>query len=123
MTDTLDALIERLERAEGPSENLDWDILAQFGNPSYDIHTCPRSMWTVVAAGQYRPLSFSASLDAALSLVPEGWTRSVDATVPRMGIDVCLFAENGSARDAVGVHKHEAIATCIAALKARREPT
>lgn len=65
-----------------------------------------------------RAPQWTASIDAALALVPDGWTRAVDATAPELGVDVQLFPPaDGS--EVVGSHKHETLALCIAALRAR----
>jgi hypothetical protein len=102
-------LIARLEKATGPDRALEADIAAACA-PTDD----PRE--AAFLNGRDYPDLYTSSIDAALTLVPEGWTRSVDATAPEMGIDVDLFPKTGYVR---GSHLIEAIATCIAALKAR----
>lgn len=101
----VDELISRLEKASGPVRSIDYDIAdilkLQFGTYS----NVPR---------------FSESIDSALTLVPEEWTRSVDATVPDLGIDVDLYLKKSKAK-VTGTHEHEAIATVIAALRARSQ--
>ena len=124
-TDALSALIARLEKAEGPSRELDAEIaLAAGWTRIEDIcgdGTRLGWIWTAPikhGVGALLP-RFSASLDAALTLVPEGWTRAVDATAPECGIKVDLFDETDVCEPVSGDHKSEPIATVIAALKAR----
>ena len=114
-------LIARLEKATGPAWQLDADIAVGMGwaldesdqlypwaNPNGDLlEDCPH---------------YTASIDAALTLVPEGWTRFVDATAPECLIDVELFAP-GKGPLTKGSHRCESIALCIAALKARQALT
>lgn len=113
-------LIERLEKATGPDRVLDVAIFAVV-SPAYGImpELIPvgrsADMTKEVWARQVSP-AYTSSIDAALTLMPEGWTRAVDATDPESGIDVDLFPQAGMVR---GSHHSEAIATCIAALKAR----
>ena len=112
---TRDELIAALERAEGPSRELDYwcwwrstDVL-RHDDPEPDD----------VAEDIRRDIMprYTASIDAALSLVPDGWHWAVswggvhlwrhfeDYPIPGTGIIV--------------QHKTPAIALCIAALKAR----
>jgi hypothetical protein len=91
----------------------------------------PRTLvWWHHGFGREVAPDFVGSIDVALTLVPPGWVRSVDATYPAGGIDVDLFLESEdyasvSAMKARieseirGTHQSEAVATCIAALKAR----
>jgi hypothetical protein len=106
MTDaaTLRALIERVEQATGADRRLDGDIETALG--------WPFAQWT----GDARP--FTSSLDAAASLVPEGWQWVCGKDRP----------ENGGAwadvqPNAVGVTKRRAatpaLALTAAALGAR----
>ena len=62
-------LIARLEAATGPDRELDAAIAVQVGiNPDYQ------------GDGRYGCPKFSASLDAALTLVPEGWEWSISGS-------------------------------------------
>lgn len=102
---TRDELIAAMEKASGPSRELDWGI--------------HEWVWGVAAPRMERmePPSYTASIDAALTLVPEGY-------------DWMVFSVNGfnqancgptNSFDDVGDQKAatHAIALCIAALKAR----
>lgn len=67
MTGQLKELIERLEKATGPDPYLDLDI---------SNHVSPDDDATILTSPSY-----TASIDAALTLVPEGsqWTIEADA--------------------------------------------
>lgn len=127
MTD-LNALIERLEKATGPDRELDiligkatsvegWRVCDDGSVECYvpDGHEFGEG-W--IFTGQELP-AYTSSIDAAMTLVPEGWTRAVDATVPEAGIDVDLYPEDENALPVQGTHDSEPIATCIAALRSR----
>lgn len=69
---------------------------------------------------------YTASLDAALTLIPPRWTRDVDATAPEAGIDVTLHPPGGPQAKVTGRSfaelrspvVQEALATVAAALRA-----
>lgn len=65
MTGDLVALAERVERATGADTVLDRDIVKLIGWAD-NVPYGERDGWRI-------PLPFTASLDAAMSLVPEGW--------------------------------------------------
>lgn len=105
-------LIERIEGAEGPSRELDAEIARSLGRPwDYAADWGPR--------GRDKPVAYAytGSLDAAMSLVPEGM---------RWCVDTC----NGNPRSFVEPrHPYEgqpfwgnaatpALALCAAALRA-----
>lgn len=111
---TIDELIAALEKAEGPSRELNRGIAISLG-------------WAFDGNGWQEPDGtrhsgideYTSSLDAAMTLVPEGaWW------------DLCApYGESKEARGAVypnggdqisARHRHPAIALCIAALMARR---
>lgn len=97
---TIDELIAALEKAEGPSSEIDADI-------------------GLTAAGWEPWLSklppFTSSLDAALTLVPEGLMWSVGTNGDgRYRADVWTDVVE------IGIGCSPAIALCIAALEARR---
>lgn len=108
-------LIARLEKATGSDRGIDLDIARMLGV------TVMRRNDADTGNEEYTHWRYTASLDDALTLVPEGWTRAVDATAPELGIDVDLFL-NGPRADMVvhGTHASEPIATCLAALSALR---
>lgn len=66
---------------------------------------------------------YTTSLDAALILVPKGWTWSVDATAPECLIDWVLYEPGlwaDGARAVKGESHTPALALCIASLRARQ---
>ena len=80
----LAALSDRIEAAEEGSQKLEWEIAQALfpGNEpgAIDATKVDFSNWLC-----------TTSVDAALQLVPPGWTRAVDATAPELGIVVELF--------------------------------
>ncbi len=115
MTDSTD-LIARLEAAEGPDRGLDAEIARLKG---YEVHD---KLWVRVTSydghekGALSPLPhYTASIDAALTLVPEGWGWSFGQTPTDEGVEYHAQV-NWEPIVAGGT---PAIALCIAALKAR----
>ncbi len=111
-------LIERLERATGPDRDLDIAIgeavgAADHGWPAYHR---PFKDWAK---------HYTASIDAALTLVPEGfrWKLGYSKNVPCVAsvVDYRIqMAPNVGSFDAECDSNH-AIALCVAALRAREE--
>lgn len=119
-------LIERLEKATGPNFALDWNIhLTAFG---------------IEGAGMYgNHPNYTASIDAALTLVPDG------SNLEQLGQFMCLGKDGqalwqarvrlrtlpspfdkgkrGDRLESSGFMPSPAIALCIAALKARSVAT
>lgn len=117
---TTDELIDALEKAAGPSRELDAEIARADG-------------WIMTLGGwigqgkirqigpddrdQYAVLpSFTSNVDAALTLVPAG--RRLYLTVLETGRAKATCVD---ATPVFVAHPNAAIAVCIAALKARRE--
>jgi hypothetical protein len=125
---TLADLIAHLDAATGPDRELDEEIMAlragvirevQNGRSVYHVGT----RW--VGVGDVPP--FTASVDAAVTLVPDGWMWTVCGGEHRGGQGVAFMAPNGGNSpadrwidDTGGATP--AIALCIAALKARSQP-
>lgn len=137
-------LAERCEKAEGhPGDHnfreLDLDILLAI-EPEHEAHLMPRAgqpnpqpgttwEWTPGGVAWTRGASFASlpvpcytrSLDAALTLVPEGWRFSVDNAFGNGGavcgaiVNNTVFAKNAQLGDAAT----PALALCAAALRAR----
>lgn len=116
-------VISALERASEGSRELDGMIaLAANVVPKGAFKPCADpdpGTWGIGAYTFWRAPNFSTSLDAAVLLIPEGWTRSVDATLPEAGITVELYSPvHDPPLGLEGDHASEAVATCIVALKA-----
>lgn len=115
----VDELIERLEKATGPSRELDLAI-AQHLPPSTEY-----SLTTVQMRGGRPPVpSFTSSIDAALTLVPEGWrtTHAYGGGDYWWHWNLTKDAKEYDEKNfASGKNKHPAIALCIAALRIQQE--
>lgn len=131
MEDMRAELLVRLAAAECPDRQTDAEIHMLLTG----VHCWqgPGDDWVAQykdTAGWEELPAYTASLDAALALVAKkmpDWTRSVDATLPSAGIDVVLHpgwprgsltASLVDLKDTTGTHASEAIATCIALLRA-----
>jgi hypothetical protein len=122
--DDMDELIKRLEAAGGPARELDRDIALAVG---YRFGPTPSKQWDedwpdiFDPAGNEVPLlpSFTESIDAAATLVPEGYIWDVTSTgtawADCMDGDLDQFVGSKGATPA--------IALCIAALRARTTTT
>lgn len=128
MTEQVKNLIERLEKATGPDRELDVAIFRAIGAPlPSKFATLPvrlewdekeQSFMTNVGEGmrvRFDPSPYTDSLDAAMTLVPEGWIWDVTSTG-------CAWTMPDGA---IGWHvsisgpRSPALALCIVALKAR----
>lgn len=115
-------LAEACEQSRGPDRKLDVAIVYAL-HPNigpYEPHCSGEEpiFWRDPYRKQRCP-KFTSSIDAAIKLIPNEWTRSVDATEPMSGIDVRLYDESGdSGLIADGSSKLEALAICAAALRA-----
>lgn len=115
-------LIERLEKATGPNRELDQDIWDMVGsNEDSSIADGARLI-------RHAP-SYTSSLDAALTLVPENhrWTLcgeevEGDGNIRKPSAHVSMFLSN-YAPNRFKEGATTAIALCIAALKARMAVT
>lgn len=114
---TIDELIDALEKAEGPSRELDAEIAGAFGWAVLSSFT--GGIYRAAPPGKIdcRPLpDFTSSLDAALTLVPEGWIWSVSSS----GCVWVMPSDDVEGQIVVSGIADPIIALCIAALKARR---
>lgn len=102
-------LIDQLRQATEPTRELDaliwWHCVGKADGWEYD--------------GQVRK-SYTTSTDAALTLIPDGWTRVIDNTG---GVEIVELypPDDDRFRIVRGVSAHLAIAVCIAALEAMRD--
>ena len=128
---TRDELIAALEKATGPSRELDAELhAARFPELRSAPWVSRGGVWVDTSSEDPNmafPAQYTASIDAALSLVPEGWRWSLDWT-QRLPYQDCgradLYAPGNGIKPAdVGdvYAATPAIALCIAALKARTE--
>lgn len=121
---TREQLIAALEAATGPSRELDvaivYALYPDIGPYAAHCAGDPPIFWFDPYYKQECPL-FTASIDAALSLVPEGWRVyalqqfTVDTAKWACGLDMRYGPGQVLVREAPS----PAIALCIAALKAR----
>ncbi len=122
------ALIQRVEKAEGPDRELDADIALATGWERGEAGAFWREPGARLWSGYYP--NPTASLDAAVSLVPEGklWVRLDDWTgpmedgtaAPLSSASVYLHARNADGERLSGVARARtpALALCAAALRA-----
>jgi len=128
----IDELIVKLQAASGPDRELDaamgelfiageqYKSIYKRPNGTFCIRYYPGLRWMPPGPEYLRLPHFTESIDDALKLSPAGWTRSVDATLPEAGITVQFYKLGALNRNAISDHSSEPIATCIAALKARK---
>lgn len=122
---TLSDLIERLEKATGPDREMDEDIVrALYPDCIIQIYVVGDEDKTVFHAEplvpnkSYVPL-YTSSIDAALTLVPEGYGWSLYGGFSPNRPCACL-SDTGRSDDLVDAFgATPAIAICIASLKAR----
>lgn len=115
-------LIERLEKATGPDRQLDADILNTCGHQALDRG--PRIGWEWRRDGKgiwSRMPSPTASIDAALTLLPDGyaWTICNRPFQKDFWASVADPYDDGGGNPAIG--KTAATALTAAALKASQE--
>lgn len=132
MTD-LQSLIARVEAATGPSEQLDIDIAvaASMVPPKMEkTFTSPRAWRGIYDNRYWFAPEYTASIDAALTLVPEGqgmkldkyWIASVDRPIWHAAVTSPSKNPNvivGSDYNEVWDCRTLALALCAAALRAR----
>lgn len=136
---TIDELIAALEKADGPSRELDAEISAMFLD-TQPAHPLPDGTIWIEGCGSessrtIHSRNYTRSLDAALTLVPEGCDFGFEVEHVFGGPCVYARCEPGGWIAPVAEHrrlvtiqratqaaasKMIAIAICIAALKARR---
>lgn len=120
MTDLLE-LAERLERATGPDRELDKAIHGLLFPPrpvATDEDQPPPGFGSGFLSGDYWGSGYTSSIDAAMTLVPEGWDRieqeqSRERAWARITVHRNGFAPQYESRAAT-----PALALCAAALRA-----
>ena len=122
-------LIGRLETAIGRSRELDVEIFRHIGLTATQERYC--TAWccvdgrTDLTRDDYLKAwapNYTSSLDAALTLVPDGWAWSVQSSAEFPGEAWLYPPDNADDREVTGNGRSAAIALCIAGLKARLAP-
>ena len=104
----LTELADRVEALEGPCRGVDAEIVAI-------VKVGMRSPWFIA------PPSFTGSLDAAMTLVPDGWGRCIEQERPSRDCEASLShpgCEPWGQGSINAVGKTLALALCAAALRA-----
>lgn len=133
---TLDKLIEALEKATGPSRELDAEIAAAVDFRADDGHLSARATVTKFGAAYLAERSqshqniwshvlprYTASLDAAITLVPDGYLWMLHHGIQSTAIVWSLESDydEGHPRP-TGQHEDSpAIALTLACMKARKQ--
>lgn len=128
-TEDVGTLIARLREAKGADRRLDAEIacLARFTNhrPSepddFDGQFGYRPGDIKCKDGFLMSDSYTASIDAALTLIPAGWSWSCNADENRKHSTAILGRSYPTNANASAEHSSPAIALCLAALEARRQ--
>lgn len=123
-----DDIIARLERATEGSRELDALIAIAIGaRPDWlALDTTPLVHVGngYVRAGKYGPgfnvQLYSTSLDAAFTLVPEGWLIQAIGQYPSSGLWYVILEEDELPSTSAEDKDDAALALCIAALRARQ---
>jgi len=97
-------LIERLEALSGPNFAVEQEIV-RIINPQATRLTMPPA--------------YTASIDAAMTLVPEGWGRMFNQSENGLHCNVCLARSYPTNAVVYSEAATPAIALCIASLRAR----
>lgn len=115
-------LAERCERAEGPDRELDALIAPLQGLRVVDEgHPIGRMCYDDIGCAQLLP-RYTASLDAAMTLVPEEFGRPSAFTIQRsrnFGCCAVVWVNSEFNRSVRGDADTPALALCAAALRAR----
>lgn len=126
---TMEAVVARLLAATGPDRQLDVDIeIAVFNPLGAQFKQYVGMIWHSSDRGHVVK-RYTESMDAALTLVPEGLDYEllhIHSDGPKRGevkIHLKPYMESKSKDEAYGESHADAIAMCIAALRARSTPT
>lgn len=112
---TLLELADRLEQAEGPSQELDCRIMCAIEGRSFDV--CQSA---VPDLGQWITPGYTYSLDAAIGLVPEAGHSWAGGTCGEDdGPWACVTSHTIPCPDYASGGSTAALALCAAALRAR----
>ena len=122
---SLSDLIARLEKATGPDLELDEQIQAAISGATLEKQADGRNayhrdgFW--ISIGKVLP--YTSSIDAAMTLVPEGWNRRASETDKHWWwAELREGYETSYNRVEIGQSPSLPVSICIAALKARSLP-
>lgn len=121
---SLQELIVRLEKATGPDRALDGDIAVacSYATGFLERHGKREDGW--VSKGEHHAVvpapAYTASIDAALTLVTERWSYRVGANEPRTNAQAVLARSYPTNKIIEQEAANPAIALCIASLRARQ---
>lgn len=125
VTSSLSDLIARLEKATGPDLELDEQIQAAISGATLEKQADGRNayhrdgFW--ISIGKVLP--YTSSIDAAMTLVPEGWNRRASETDKHWWwAELREGYETSYNRVEIGQSPSLPVSICIAALKARSLP-
>lgn len=136
-SELLEALAARCER-EGPSDALNKAIYVAMGfclhekttysgaqsDMGFTCDDCGADSWGNLSKNgknqklHGKPMPYTTSLDAAVTLVPEGWVFTIN-TFPKTASAYVMNAEGGIVRPKENHIASPALALCAAALRAR----
>ena len=132
VTSSLSDLIARLEKATGPDRQLDCEIAEALGHSivwkqaNYTMEAFPAILWRKPHpyAGMKEPCpKWTSSIDAAMTLVPEGWNRRASETDKHWWwAELREGYETSYNRVEIGQSPSLPVSICIAALRARSLP-
>ena len=124
-------LSDQVEAATGPDRELDRAIIDaistdyNFGTRSSGLtygkawDQCPYEEWTVDGGVVGHAPDYTASIDAAMTLVPEGWQMIDGQDVPERSFRRLTLNKGGFSPYFQGLAATPALALCAAALRAR----
>lgn len=123
----MDDLIKRLEAATGPSRELDQEICLALGWTFQKMKGDRRPYFRKPGDTEFyqrsEPPDYTSSIDAALTLVPEGWWAEIHHRADMPGVVLWQFPLPCKRIPAHKPYQQGGnttpIAICIAALKAR----
>ena len=121
-------LIARIESADGPDRELDAEIFIAACHPTWRIQTECKLFPEQVQTGRIQKPdgcgwrnapAYTASIDAALTLAPEGWHMSVHTTVGALLQGSAAVRDRDGGPSFASAASTPALALAAAALKAR----
>lgn len=115
----MDKLSNRVMALEGPDREIDVNIALAKGWKEYKPNWFYPSSNVEVAHHRTELPRYTASLDAAMSLVPEGWGVMLHVSENGLHSNVCLARSHPTNLATYGDAATPALALCAAALKAR----